>query len=123
MTTEFDWEDILFQELLHPDKVKRTEIQRQVERYVTNGLGYNSRTIFIDEALEGIPKYCGIDLRDEFSRNSLNGLKAHIVHLDAIVSRNPSSDKVFDLAKQIAIDGAKDVIFSFYIAGKIQYAS
>ena len=118
MPTEFDWMEVLLYDFLYPDRIKPTEIQRQIKRTVTNGLGYNSRTIFIDEyplpqQIRQVSIYSGVELTDDLVRNnpSLAGLKAHLLHLDAIVSGNPKLDKAVGLAIDIAIDSAKDRIF------------
>jgi len=115
MSTEADWMEVLLYDFMYPDRIQTTEIQRQIERNVTNGLGYNSRTVFVDEYPRGIrsvPNYSGIDITDEAVRSTLLGLRTHLLHLDAIVSGNLRLHEAVGLLKQIAIDGVKDRIFA-----------
>ncbi len=114
MPTEANWMEVLFYDLMYPDRIQTTEIQRQIERNVTNGVGYNPRTVFIDEYPRGIrsvPNYSGIEITDEAVRSTLLGLRAHLLHLDAIVSGNLRLHEAVGLLKEIAIDGVKTRIF------------
>ena len=49
MPTKYDWIGALYLDFIYPDRVQPTDLQRQIERRVTNGLDYNSGTVFVDE--------------------------------------------------------------------------
>lgn len=70
--------------------MNQTPIQKQIEKAVTNGLGYDSRTIFKyeDYNLQTLIEENSCLLKEEY-KNTKEGLQRHLRHLDRLI--NPSS--------------------------------
>jgi len=77
-----------------------TDFQKQIERNVTNGLGYDSRTTYVekeDKLLIGFIKPSNI-------KNSHEGLKIHLAEMDNAINPSQRLTDIISQYKQVARD-------------------
>lgn len=94
--------------------MKQIKIQESIEKTVTNGLGYEPRTSYLEEFH---PTYSDPSVPESVIKNTVEGLKTHLGELDLKI--NPDDESLRDLVGQykryiaITIQPRKKISSSF----------